>query len=93
MNREQMLLNILSEECAEVAQRASKAIRFGMEEKQPGQHSTNRDRLEMELGDLMGMVDMLGLIPDHATRTLKPKKVERYLNLSIKQGCMEAPSE
>lgn len=45
-------LVLLIEECAEVTQRATKAIRFGLEEVQAGQDLTNRERLERELIDL-----------------------------------------
>jgi hypothetical protein len=37
MTRDEHLMTIAMEECAEVAQRVSKAVRFGMEEIQPGQ--------------------------------------------------------
>jgi hypothetical protein len=50
------LLEILIEECAEVQQRATKMLRFGVEEIQPGQFLNNRDRLSLELGDLKLMV-------------------------------------
>jgi hypothetical protein len=46
MTREQHLLTILAEECGEVVQRASKAIRFGLDESQPGQLDDNKKRLE-----------------------------------------------
>lgn len=46
------LLEILIEECAEVQQRATKMLRFGVEEVQPGQELTNAQRLAEEFGDL-----------------------------------------
>lgn len=49
---ERELLEILIEECAEVTQRATKALRFGLAEMQPGQGKTNAERLANELGDL-----------------------------------------
>lgn len=85
MTREQHLLTILAEECAEVVQRATKAIRFGLDESQPGQRD-NRKRLENELGDLLGMVDMLGLTPSAERRAAKPERVEHYMKLSREQG-------
>jgi hypothetical protein len=51
------LLTILIEECAEVQQRATKALRFGIDEVQPGQTFTNAERLAAELGDLIEMVE------------------------------------
>lgn len=57
--REREILTILVEECAEVQQRATKALRFGIEEVQPGQPCTNAQRLAAEVGDLMEMVAIL----------------------------------
>lgn len=54
---ERELLEILIEECAEVQQRATKMLRFGVEEVQPGQPLDNRTRLSEEVGDLMHMID------------------------------------
>jgi NTP pyrophosphatase (non-canonical NTP hydrolase) len=57
MNRLDELLLILSEECAEVIQAASKCRRFSMESEHNGQ--TNRQRLESELGDFMAMLKLV----------------------------------
>ncbi len=86
MTREQYILNCLAEECAEVGQRASKAIRFGMTERQPGQELDNRKRLEQELGDLMGVVDLLGLTPCPEKRAGKEARVLHYMDYSAKCG-------
>lgn len=59
------ILTILVEECAEVQQRATKAMRFGVGETQPGQPFSNAQRLAAEIGDLLEMVDRaisIGLI-------------------------------
>ena len=53
------VMNILSEECAEVIQAVSKINRFGMDNYKPGKPKTNREHLEEELGDLMAMIDIL----------------------------------
>ena len=45
MTREEHLLTIVAEECNEVAQRATKALRFSLEEIEPGQEFSNRERL------------------------------------------------
>lgn len=50
---ERELLNILIEEAAEVIQRATKALRFGLQEIQPGQELTNAVRLAHEVGDFV----------------------------------------
>ena len=51
------LLIIMIEECAEVAQRATKMLRFGVDETQPGQPYDNATRLGHELGDLMAVIE------------------------------------
>jgi len=53
------VMNILSEECAEVIQAVSKINRFGIDNYKPGKPKTNREHLEEELGDLMAMIDIL----------------------------------
>lgn len=59
MTRTEHLLFILAEEAAEVAQRASKAARFGLAEVQPGQEHTNARRLMDEVNDFVAVYQML----------------------------------
>ena len=87
LTREQYLLGCLGEECAEVAQRASKAVRFGMNEVQPGQELNNRQRLEYELSDLISVCLMLGI--KIAPNPEKATKVEKYMKLSRERGILE----
>lgn len=83
MNRLEELLVILQEECAEVSQVASKAIRFGMDSTY--QDKSNRARLETEIGDLMAMIKLLteegNLNPDNiiAAADAKLVKVEKFM--------------
>jgi len=58
-NKEHEVMNILSEECAEVIQAISKCHRFGINNYKPGKPKTNREHLEEELGDLLAMIDIL----------------------------------
>lgn len=58
-SKEHEIMNILSEECAEVIQAISKCHRFGIDNFKPGKPKTNREHLEEELGDLLAMVDIL----------------------------------
>lgn len=51
-DHERELLIVLIEECSEVQKRATKWLRFGRDEIQPGQALTNGFRLGMEVGDL-----------------------------------------
>lgn len=60
-SHEREVMNILSEECAEVIQAISKCHRFGLDNCKPGQEKTNRQHLEEELGDLIAMIDILTL--------------------------------
>ena len=63
------ILTILIEEAAEVQQRATKMLRFGVDEVQPGQELSNKDRLSDEVGDLHEMIvyaRSLGLIDGSA---------------------------
>lgn len=59
MNVTEYLLTCASEECNETAQRISKAIRFSMEEIQPGQDMTNGDRIMEEFYDLIAVIEKL----------------------------------
>lgn len=59
MNRTEILLTCLMEECSEVAQRASKALRFGLEEVQAGQDRNNAERIVEELRDLVAVAFLL----------------------------------
>lgn len=56
---EREIMLIAAEECAEVTQVISKCLRFGLESKHPNEGANNRDRLAIELGDLMCMVDLM----------------------------------
>lgn len=51
------ILLIAQEECAEVTQAISKVFRFGIDAEYNG--TTNRKHLEMELGDLLCMIDLM----------------------------------
>lgn len=94
MNRTEHLLTILAEECAELAQRASKANRFGLEEVEDGQQLTNADRIILEYGDLFGVLSMLvidGCLPKvrsceiDALAEAKMGRVEHWLKYSAER--------
>ena len=92
MNRTEHLLVKLAEECAEVAQRATKALRFGLLEVQPGQPLNNAERLVGELTDLYAVIDLLakeGAISAE-TLDLEPKRarIEKYLAYSASLGTL-----
>lgn len=88
MTRTEHLLTQLGEECSEVAQRASKALRFGLREIESGQQYTNAQRIMIEFVDLLAVMALLQTdghleVPDEASSSLligkKKAKVEQYL--------------
>lgn len=91
MNRDEYLLTCLAEECAEIQQRVSKALRFGLNEVQPGQGKTNKERLHDEVLDFLGVLDMLEQTalfppPNHdvirAAVAAKREKIEKFYTYS-----------
>lgn len=89
---ERELLTILVEECTEVMrecldlqQRATKLLRFGAAEVQPGQDLTNAKRMAVEFGELdyvvmrlirLGVIDPRDIA---AGRSTKAAKLPKYL--------------
>jgi len=74
------VMNILSEECAEVIQAISKVHRFGIDNLKPGKPKTNGEHLEEELGDLLAMVDILtdmGVVSTNSLELAKTAKIEK----------------
>jgi hypothetical protein len=96
MNRLDHILWNVAEECAEVAQRASKAARFGLEERQEGQEFNNAERLMHEFADLEAAMDMLvegghvSIPVDYLDRIeAKKERFEKYLERSKLHGRYE----
>lgn len=105
MTRHEHLLTNIMEECAEVAQRVSKAQRFGMEQIQqdaddaPQENPdrlTNRERVMSEYYHLRAVMGMAGFdawdMSDHARTAEQQKvaKVEKYLERSHRCGTLAA---
>lgn len=93
MNIEQYLLTCLAEECAELAQAASKANRFGMDDLWPGKPSTNRQDIELEFNDIVAVMELIranGFLngalfnADHIKR--KKEKLSRMLIYSAQRN-------
>jgi hypothetical protein len=59
MNRSEYLMTQAASECCEVAHRITKAMHFGVDEKQPGQDLTNAKRIVGEFIDLLAVMEML----------------------------------
>ena len=90
MNETEHLLVILEEECVEVAQEISKALRFGMDEMMPGQTLTNRERILRELNDLWAAVEMLDLQQvDRAAIERKKVKVAKFMDYAKNCGTLK----
>lgn len=96
MNRKEHLLVILAEECNEVGQRATKALRFGVNEIQPGKEENNAQRLKYEYNDLISIIEMLQeegvLPPEMFSRDMIDKKKEQvrhFLGYSEKIGTLK----
>jgi len=86
MNKEEHLLVCLAEECAEVQQAISKALRFGLDDGYPNSTTTNADDILDEIKDVIAIVEMLEeykVINRTASieRAIKKKKekVTRYM--------------
>lgn len=95
MTRDEHLYTIAAEECAELAQRFSKANRFGGDEVQPGQGLNNRQGILQEFTDLVSVMTMLGFLTNHNFGALetgiaaKKKKVEKFLRHSAQCSTLE----
>ena len=98
LNREQYILTLIQEECAELSQRASKALRFGLYEVQSGQELDNWERLRGEFIDLWTCVCLLDHLLvnfdyDHDEVSTKISKIQKYMELSINRGILEDTHE
>lgn len=96
MTKQENLLICLMEECDEVSQRVSKALRFGLDERQPMQDYNNSERIEEEINDLFAVIDLLetnGILKADEKRfekiEKKKLKLAKYLEYSIKIGCVQ----
>lgn len=77
------LLVLLIEECGEVIQAATKALRFGWDVDHGVGYGNNRMVLSREIGDLMGVVDGLDIDHDNlsAMRVSKLKRAQEAKSL------------
>lgn len=98
MNRREYLLTVFMEECAEVAQRAAKMLRFGDTEVEPGQTANNAERLRHEFIHAVTMYSFLeeeGItisINEESFKQASIDKVERvlhFMSYSEQQGMLE----
>lgn len=101
MNTTEHLLTCLSEECVEVSKDISKALRFGLEDRNVLNPTgpTNRERIIEELNDLMGILDMLvdhGILPlgweSQTKMNAKKRKVGKFMDYAREHGALHDPS-
>lgn len=92
MNKEQMLLTLLSEECAEVSQLASKSIRFGLDSCDPTTGKSNMSSLHQELIDIISVVQYLNYEYnfnfdfdniDWKAVAEKKERIDKYMRYSV----------
>ena len=98
MNTTEYLVAMVEEEALEIAHRASKALRFGLTEVQPGQNETNAQRLAGEYVQLVATLIMLethiqtSIIPkgrEHAAMVdAKIAKVHKFMEYSRQLGTL-----
>lgn len=77
VNEIQYLLICLIEECAEVQHRATKAMRFGLDEIQPNQPMNNDDRLREELHDLFAVIELLAARSVGGMNSLNRERIDQ----------------
>jgi hypothetical protein len=97
VNLQEYWLTKLAEECDEVGQRVMKALQFSLDEVQPGQTDTNRQRIEAELRDLLSVAALLirkgiltsALYPSEDQIQTKAAKIEKFMEISFERGALE----
>ncbi len=95
MNRTELLLIQLAEECVETAQRASKALRFGLSEVQEGQELDNAQRIVYEFNDIVAIMEILqqerlvDKVIDIEAIEKKKLKIEQWLEYSKSVGTIK----
>jgi NTP pyrophosphatase (non-canonical NTP hydrolase) len=80
MTREEEILTVLQEECAEVSQMVCKIRRFGIDETHLKEGGSNRERLTEEVGDLQAAIDLLKLynvVDGNEIELAKQRKFEK----------------
>lgn len=91
------LLICAAEECAEVQQRITKALRFGLLEVQPGQNLNNAQRIVAEFADLLAVLEMLrDVLPvdERSPEEIiseKQAKVRKFMDYARALGTLEGP--
>lgn len=99
MNKTEYLLTCLSEECAELQQAVSKALRFGLNNRHPDGITTNEQDIVKECIDVIALMELIkeeNIIPNFRDNCLneehhreKKNKVRYYMKYSKEHGTLE----
>lgn len=99
MNDQEHIMTCLSEECLEVSKDISKALRFGLDDRNVLNPTgpTNRERIVDELNDLMGVIPLAveaGILPQNwrnAEKQLdKQTKVKKFMGYAREVGALSS---
>lgn len=95
MNTKEHLLTCLAEECAEIQQAVSKALRFGLDDGYPGAETTNAQDIAREYVDLVAVIDLCqehGIIgqpgESKAMYDAKRERVKKFMAYARERGAM-----
>lgn len=96
MNITEHLLACLIEECAEIQQAATKALRFGLTDGYPGADTTNSQDIAREITDLIAVIDICrehGIAPQPAeAKAMYEQKIDRvkkYMGYAKTTGALD----
>ncbi len=97
MTEQEYLLTCLAEECSEVVQAVTKALRFGLDDKY-AERPVNSESLANEVVDVLALVEMLvdrdllpfgsGEFDFQAALNAKIAKVKHYMEYSRERGIL-----
>lgn len=91
MNKEEMLLIMVAEECSEIIQATTKSLRFGLDDYYKDNPS-NRQKLRIEFNDLLVLIEILkeekiiDLVSEPFLIRKKKEKIDKYLEYSKNCG-------
>ena len=94
MDKTEHLLTCLAEECAEIQQAVTKALRFGVDDGHPEKSTTNAQDIAKECVDIVAVIEMLedeGILEKVGTmRALNEKKIKvlHYMEYAKQRGTL-----
>jgi len=94
MNEREYALVVLIEELAEAQQRACKALRFGMDNIEPGKTETNAQALWREMGDMQGAAETVVEVygsggTNRENVDAKKARIQYFMRYSADLGCLQ----